>query len=279
MKKFVFNNRPFIPALGGRAFILSVAFVFDCLLSYSQNDVRKVPPPTYLEKSKMECIYHHVEVDTVLEEVQQHYMLLQVGDDYTTFISLCDYLRDSVYISRGNTTEEGLSTELVNKFPRTTHESVLRHNDDFTVRNNFFMNYAEYNDSAFKINWEMHPDTMTVCGYLCHKATARIRGVDWTAWYAEDIPIDAGPWKFHGLPGMILKVTNAENTHDYEAVTIRKPNFEYVRTRYRWRNVPRAKYLEMERGNAFGTLQPGFPGMPYARYANKRRFYSPRENE
>ena len=103
-----------VSAIEGRAFVMCAAFVLVCLSSYSQKNVEKVAPPTYLEKSKMECIYHHVEVDTVLEKVQQHYMVLQVGDDYTTFISLCDYLRDSVYISRGNTTEDGLEITLVN---------------------------------------------------------------------------------------------------------------------------------------------------------------------
>ena len=269
-----------IPAFGVKALFLCAAFAFACLFSYSQKNVRKVKPPTYLEKSKIECIYHHVEADTVLDQLKQHYMMLQAGEEYSTFIDWKTYLCDSVYISRGNTTEDGLALELVNKYHSTTRENVLRHNDDFTVSNSFNLHYVEYTDSAFKINWEMHPDTMTVCGYLCHKATARIRGVDWTAWYADDIAIDAGPWKFHGLPGMILKTSNAEGTHDYEAVTVRKPNAEYVRTRYHWKNVPRKKYVEMERARALGQLPAAIPGLKNPFYDRpERRFYSPKENE
>lgn len=34
-------------------------------------------------------------------------------------------------------------------------------------------------------------------------ATTQFRGLTYTAWFALDIPINEGPWKFHGLPGLI----------------------------------------------------------------------------
>ena len=52
--------------------------------------------------------------------------------------------------------------------------------------------------------WEILPDTMTVLSYLCHKATARFKGRDYTVWFTPDIPRSEGPWKLCGLPGFIL---------------------------------------------------------------------------
>ena len=57
--------------------------------------------------------------------------------------------------------------------------------------------------------WQLHPDTMTVLSYPCQKATCRFRGRDYTAWYTMDIPVSDGPWKLHGLPGLILKAEDS----------------------------------------------------------------------
>lgn len=43
-------------------------------------------------------------------------------------------------------------------------------------------------------------------GYQCLKATCHFRGRKYTAWFTIDIPLSLGPWKFHGLPGLIVEV-------------------------------------------------------------------------
>ena len=56
------------------------------------------------------------------------------------------------------------------------------------------------------MEWEIDEDSVqTIIGYECHKAKTKFRGREWTVWYVEDIPISLGPWKFNGLPGIILQ--------------------------------------------------------------------------
>lgn len=56
------------------------------------------------------------------------------------------------------------------------------------------------------MDWEVEEDSVqTIIGYECHKAVTKFRGREWTVWYAEDIPVSLGPWKFSGLPGLILQ--------------------------------------------------------------------------
>ena len=52
--------------------------------------------------------------------------------------------------------------------------------------------------------WKLYQDTLTIAGYLCHKATAKVAGREWEAWYTLQIPINDGPWLLWGLPGLIL---------------------------------------------------------------------------
>lgn len=58
-------------------------------------------------------------------------------------------------------------------------------------------------------------DTLTIEGYLCHRATATYKGKTWVAWYTEDIPSSAGPWKLSGLPGLILRAEDREGIHSF----------------------------------------------------------------
>ncbi|RNC67102.1 GLPGLI family protein [Proteiniphilum sp. X52] len=68
--------------------------------------------------------------------------------------------------------------------------------------------------------WEISDDTLTVVGYLCQKAACQFRGRNYTAWFATEIPIGNGPWKFGGLPGLILKVYDEERQFVFECVGI-----------------------------------------------------------
>lgn len=77
-----------------------------------------------------------------------------------------------------------------------------------------------YTEPAPKQDWQIKNETMTIVGYTCQKATCNFRGRNYTAWFTVDIPISQGPWKFCGLPGLILKVHDDAKEYVFECVGI-----------------------------------------------------------
>ena len=61
-------------------------------------------------------------------------------------------------------------------------------------------------DAMPAIDWRISNDTATLGGLHCQKAAAHFKGRDYTAWFCPDMPLHVGPWKFSGLPGVIVEV-------------------------------------------------------------------------
>lgn len=58
-----------------------------------------------------------------------------------------------------------------------------------------------------KYAWKITKEHQTILGYTCLKATCVYNEVTITAWFTKQIKVLDGPLKYHGLPGLILKVT------------------------------------------------------------------------
>lgn len=54
--------------------------------------------------------------------------------------------------------------------------------------------------------WEILPDIKKVKNYTVQKAVTTFGGRKWTAWFTNEIPIMEGPYKFRGLPGLIVEI-------------------------------------------------------------------------
>ena len=78
--------------------------------------------------------------------------------------------------------------------------------------------------SWFLWDWEITKETKVILGYQCKKAISKAFKGDFTAWFTEEIPINAGPEKFHGLPGLILHVGNANQAFIAENIAVKNVN-------------------------------------------------------
>lgn len=75
-------------------------------------------------------------------------------------------------------------------------------------------------DTYTALAWKISEETKEVAGYKCHKATVDFRGRNWVVWFAPDIAAAFGPWKLHGLPGLILEAHDTGNIYTIMAIKI-----------------------------------------------------------
>lgn len=63
-------------------------------------------------------------------------------------------------------------------------------------------------DSLHAPVWKIGNQIKDVAGYVCMRADAEdpIKKQKITAWFAQDLPVPAGPERYHGLPGVILEL-------------------------------------------------------------------------
>lgn len=75
------------------------------------------------------------------------------------------------------------------------------------------------------IQWEiMSNETEEVLGYTCQIAIGEFRGRTYVAYFTDKLGFNGGPWKFDGLPGMILKVKSTDNMLNITAYSIELKN-------------------------------------------------------
>ena len=71
-------------------------------------------------------------------------------------------------------------------------------------------------------DWKLENGDSLVCEYPCHKAVTTFRGRTWTVWYTLDLPYSDGPWKFCGLPGLVLHAYDSEGCFRFNCIGVEK---------------------------------------------------------
>ena len=54
------------------------------------------------------------------------------------------------------------------------------------------------------LNWKIDKETKKIANLDCQKATTSYHGRDYIVWFTTSLPFQTGPWKLHGLPGLII---------------------------------------------------------------------------
>lgn len=140
-----------------------------------------------------------------------------------------------------------------------------------TIHDAVFFDYYIFEDDNLPQQWTITADSVkTILGYKCRKAICTYRGRNYEAWYAVDLPVNAGPWKFSGLPGLIMSVQDTKGHYTFEISGLEKTEepIEYIE--YGARKYTRTDRITFLRTNAKAS------NIGWARYLDAS---SPQKNE
>jgi GLPGLI family protein len=95
--------------------------------------------------------------------------------------------------------------------------------NELSMRRLLFKEAFIAKESLPVIHWKILQEERKISGYTCKKAVTHFRGRYYEAWFAPDLPVSDGPWKLHGLPGLILEAYDKDKEIQYLFVSIKFP--------------------------------------------------------
>ncbi len=185
-----------------------------------------VPETEILANETMEFVYDYsccIDTTASLEDnfISEN-MLLQIGPDgLSKFSSFKNLTIDSLILK--STSEQLL---------KAAKEDRLNNGDFMTIYKNYpsgklthteiiCQDWFSYEEEMPSMDWELTDSVTNVLGYECQGAKCNFRGREWLAFFAEDIPLTEGPWKLHGLPGLIMKASDSTGEYFFECIGIK----------------------------------------------------------
>lgn len=121
--------------------------------------------------------------------------------------------------------------------------------------------------------WQMLEETDTILGYACQKASVSYAGRDYTAWFTTEIPINDGPWKFWGLPGLILKVIDNQELFEWLAIGLEKKDGDIVMSKVDYEKANPKQFTDFV-NRATNTIMVSFYNNGVLYMTNKERAYT-----
>jgi|SRR5574344_2126863 GLPGLI family protein len=198
-----------------------------------------------IDKAIMRVDYiSSIMVDTTLNTFIEQKSLLEIGRNtsrfcLTAYTSLDSILRTSNNISlfqRNDIT-----------YPQSFYEMYFQNypkKGKLTCTGRVCNTDLKYEEDLPYIKWVISDSTNNILGYMVQMATCRFRGRDFVAWFTPQLPVSSGPWKFAGLPGLILKVEDSKKHYSFTAKGIYQTSCPIVIPKYLYIKTSRKKYIQ-----------------------------------
>ena len=147
------------------------------------------------------------------EDYRKNLMALDINPT-STKISDYDFIKyDSINKNAG---------ESRSRYSTKTDQIIVRQPNSFKNERyrDFFDYFVEKTNDEMK--WKLFPDTQLYNEYKLQKATTEFGGRKWIAWFSNDVNISEGPYKFSGLPGLIVEIYDEEKNHEFSLIEVKK---------------------------------------------------------
>ena len=223
-------------------YLLTVLFAISfCIDNFSQNTI---------ENAFLLAKYEETSVSDTsdLQKKKIDFMGLEISKSASRYysFSFMDY--------RKAIEEQMLKTNTID-FKTISIPKNKRGKDDIIYKNHFDnqitafvrlgVSHYTFQENIPKIDWQILNDTMKILNYSCQKAVCQFRGRKYEAWFTTEINVNEGPWKFSGLPGLILKVSENKGHFLFECKSIEKINREILPVDSKSQKISKETYVKL----------------------------------
>lgn len=222
-------------------------FLYLCLSAFIIDNTN------YKVVYKVRYISH---LDTKTVKTERAFLIIKNNQE-SSYTTENTYKQDSIK----QLVREGIlaAQEVMNdKYPKTGFNHFVQKNykeQSLRIHNLIAIDNYIYNQKN-ELVWQLYPDTLKVQNYVCNKATTTYEGRDYIAWYTTEIPISDGPYKFWGLPGLIIKIYDTENHYTFTLESFEKYTGKSYSVPYQTRKTYEVTY------DKFKTLSKEFTENP-----------------
>jgi GLPGLI family protein len=189
-------------------------FLFILIITFSLNSYSQSVEDTLKYRVVYELTYQPDSTD--VNSKKSETMWLFTGGKGSLFLSERKALKDSL--------SQSMNISQIGSQDWKDKTAATKTDFDFKIYKNrdldkiyhtekIFQDGLYYIEKASEIKWKIEDDTKQIAGYPSQKATTSFAGRNFIAWFTSAIPIPDGPYKFSGLPGLILEVSDVENEY------------------------------------------------------------------
>ncbi len=212
---------------------------------------------------------------TSREDVKIENAYLDVVNGKSVFYSEKMVQRDSLFARMRQTGGAGFDRSQMENLRSAMDYTVNKDLSNGTVALSSRIGRDQYSyDEDRKIEWKIIPEMAQIGEYKAQKAETSFGGRNWIAWFTTEIPFQDGPYKFSGLPGLIIKVEDAVGDYSFDLketkniigfpeinnrgniIKVKRKDFEKQQTAFR-KDPVSFMQASMGGGRGFGTRENG----------------------
>ncbi|WP_394674240.1 GLPGLI family protein [uncultured Chryseobacterium sp.] len=151
------------------------------------------------------------------DDVKKEMMQLDITPKGSSYYSYDKFVSDSTIVAAvEKQAKSGSGNIQINRHdkPNQINYKVVKDYPDFRTYLSTKISTDQYKvKEDQKPVWKILPDKQKIGEYMAQKATTSYGGRDWIAWFTSEIPFQDGPYKFYGLPGLIVKIEDTTGSH------------------------------------------------------------------
>jgi GLPGLI family protein len=219
---------------------LSLFFIFFFIYSFGQK----------IEfKANLKVTYESELQLGVNFKKNQTFVLIGNSQDFY-FAAYQNFLNDT-----GQYESKGFDVSAVSDY---FQERSVKVNNNVNILLSYLDSKIRY-DEDVDIKWIIYSETKMVAGVKCQMAATNKFGRRWIAYFSNEYKQNIGPYKFYGLPGLIMELYDTKNQYHFTVSKIEKYSKVFSFNLSPYKKFNKNDYLKAKKNLEFSGA--GYPVM------------------